>query len=54
MAEHGVRWVRGAAEPGADLAGLETRLRLDDIRAAQTGLIADMDLVADAIYHRAG
>lgn len=54
VAEHGVRWVRGAAEPGADLAGLETRLRLDDIRAAQTGLIADMDLVADAIYHRAG
>ncbi|MGZ4601965.1 MAG: acyl-CoA dehydrogenase family protein [Kineosporiaceae bacterium] len=51
VAEEGVRWVSGAAEPGAAgelLAGLP----LDDVRAAQAGLLADMDAVADILYDR--
>ncbi len=52
VAEHGVRWVRGAAEPGTDLTGLENALGLDAIRAAQAGLLADLDRVADAVYRR--
>ncbi len=52
VAEHGLRWVRGAAAPGTDLSDLETQLRLDEIRAAQEGLVADMDRVADVLYHR--
>jgi alkylation response protein AidB-like acyl-CoA dehydrogenase len=52
VAEHGTRWVRGAAEPGADLSALDAQLRLDDVRAAQAGLVDDMNVVADALYHR--
>ncbi len=52
VAEHGTRWVRGAAEPGTDLSALDAQLRLDDVRAAQAGLVADMNVVADALYHR--
>ena len=52
VAEEGLRWVRGASEPGTDLTGLETTLRLPDVHAAQAGLVADMDLVADALYDR--
>jgi alkylation response protein AidB-like acyl-CoA dehydrogenase len=52
VAEHGMRWVRGAAEPGADLSGLDAQLHLDQIKAAQAGLVADMDRVADALYRR--
>ena len=47
-----MRWVRGTAEPGTDLSALDAQLRLDDVRAAQAGLVADMDRVADALYHR--
>jgi hypothetical protein len=47
-----MRWVRGAAEPGADLSGLDAQLHLDQIKAAQAGLVADMDRVADALYRR--
>jgi alkylation response protein AidB-like acyl-CoA dehydrogenase len=48
VAEDGLRWVAGAST-GADLAAA---LPLDRVRAAQTGLLADMNLVADALYGR--
>ncbi|HUO39613.1 MAG TPA: hypothetical protein VMU34_18020, partial [Mycobacterium sp.] len=49
VAEEGLRWVAGASRSGADLAAT---LPLERVRAAQTGLLADMDLVADALYGR--
>ena len=48
VAEEGLRWVAGAST-GADLAAA---LPLDQVRAAQAGLLADMNQVADALYHR--
>ena len=54
----GLRWVIGAGAPGGtDGAGVtpsETSLELDAACAAQAGLVADMDRVADALYGRAG
>jgi alkylation response protein AidB-like acyl-CoA dehydrogenase len=50
VATEGVRWVSGAGDgDGADLAA---RLRVADIHAAQAGLVADLDAVADALYRR--
>ena len=49
VAEEGLRWVAGAGRRVADLAAA---LPLDRVRAAQTGLLADMDRVADALYGR--
>jgi len=51
VAHEGLRWVLGASQ-GADTAAFETGLRLDAVRAAQAGLVADMDSVADALYGR--
>ena len=51
VAEEGVRWVSGAADP-APSAALVAALPLDAVRAAQAGLLADMDAVADVIYDR--
>jgi alkylation response protein AidB-like acyl-CoA dehydrogenase len=52
VAGDGGRWVAGAAEPGsAAITGLAA-LPLDAIRAAQAGLVADMDRVADVLYDR--
>jgi acyl-CoA dehydrogenase len=48
VAEEGLRWVAGAGSD-ADLAGA---LPLNRVRAAQGGLLADMDRVADALYRR--
>jgi alkylation response protein AidB-like acyl-CoA dehydrogenase len=48
VAEEGLRWVAGAST-GADLAAA---LPLERVRAAQTGLLADMNLVANALYGR--
>jgi alkylation response protein AidB-like acyl-CoA dehydrogenase len=48
VAEEGLRWVAGAGS-GADLA---RTLPLTRVRAAQSGLLADMDRVADALYGR--
>jgi alkylation response protein AidB-like acyl-CoA dehydrogenase len=48
VAEEGLRWVYGAGN-GADLAAT---LPLERVRAAQAGLLADMDRVADALYRR--
>ncbi|HSF85944.1 MAG TPA: acyl-CoA dehydrogenase family protein [Acidimicrobiia bacterium] len=53
-ASEGMRWVLGAADPGAiDAAGLEAAVGAKAIEQAQGGLIADMDAVADALYGRA-
>ncbi len=51
VAEEGGRWTFGAADPGtaAQLAG---SLPLDQVRAAQSGLVSDMDSVADLLYKR--
>ncbi|HZU54913.1 MAG TPA: acyl-CoA dehydrogenase family protein [Actinocrinis sp.] len=49
VAEEGARLVAGAQEQGSDLTA---RLPLDEVRGAQAGLLADMDLVADALYER--
>jgi alkylation response protein AidB-like acyl-CoA dehydrogenase len=51
VAHDGLRWVIGAG-PSADLASFEAGLGLDAVRAAQAGLVADMDSVADALYGR--
>jgi alkylation response protein AidB-like acyl-CoA dehydrogenase len=51
VAEEGLRWVSGAAEPGAS-ASLAASLPLDRVREAQAGLLADMDAVADVLYDR--
>ncbi len=56
-AEDGVRWVVGAApEPGDDVATPASRLLdelpLNAVRAAQTGLLRDLDAVADVLYGR--
>ena len=48
VAEEGLRWVTGAGT-GTDLAAA---LPLERVRAAQTGLLADMNAVADALYGR--
>jgi hypothetical protein len=39
--------------PAADLAAFTAAVRLQEILGAQAGLIADLDLVADALYGRA-
>ena len=49
VAEEGLRWVAGATTTGGDLAAA---LPLERVRAAQAGLLADMNLVADALYGR--
>jgi alkylation response protein AidB-like acyl-CoA dehydrogenase len=51
VAEEGVRWVSGAAEAGA-AAQLVSSLPLEQVRAAQAGLLHDMDAVADVLYDR--
>src|SRR6266487_5178294 len=53
VAEDGVRWVAGALPPGDPaLSALAGALRLDAVRAAQAGLVADMDHLADVLYAR--
>lgn len=54
VAADGLRWVLGADARSGDAApGLSSELGLPAIQAAQAGLVADMDLVADALYARA-
>jgi alkylation response protein AidB-like acyl-CoA dehydrogenase len=51
----GLRWVTGTAGAAAENGiPLRDRLRLDAACAAQAGLIADMDRVADVLYGRSG
>jgi alkylation response protein AidB-like acyl-CoA dehydrogenase len=55
VAEEGLRWVAGALPSSDDRQGatdLAGALPLDAVRAAQAGLLADMDLVADVLYGR--
>jgi alkylation response protein AidB-like acyl-CoA dehydrogenase len=53
VAQDGLQWVVGAGGvTDAELPAFETSLGLPAIRRAQTGLVADMDLVADALYGR--
>ena len=53
LALDAARWMMGAADPGAiDAAGFEAAIGTKAIQQAQTGLISDMDRVADAIYQR--
>lgn len=51
VATDAVRWVAGAADAGP-ISELASRLRLGEIQAAQRGLVADLDSVADAVYGR--
>jgi alkylation response protein AidB-like acyl-CoA dehydrogenase len=53
LALDGTRWVLGAGEPGSiDAGAFEAALGTKAIQQAQTGLIADMDLIAAAVYKR--
>jgi alkylation response protein AidB-like acyl-CoA dehydrogenase len=53
VATEGTRWVGGAdgTDPAA-AAELVGRIDIGAVQAAQAGMIADLDAVADAIYHR--
>ena len=54
VAEEGLQWVIGAGGINdADIAGFETSLGLLAIHRAQSGLISDLDYVADVLYGRA-
>lgn len=54
VAEDGLRWVIGAGGiSDAEIAGFEASLGLPAIHRAQSGLISDMDYVADVLYGRA-
>ena len=53
VGQEGVRWVAGSVEAGsADVTGLLASIPHDAIRVAQSGLLADMSLVADVLYRR--
>ena len=53
VATDGVRWVLGAADPGAiDAAALDAAVGTKSILQAQGGAVADMDAIADALYGR--
>jgi hypothetical protein len=52
VATSGLRWVLGADPQAGDAAAFASTVGLPAIQAAQSGLIADMDLVADALYGR--
>ncbi len=55
VAEGGARWVTGSVTTdSADVSGLVASIPFDVIRAAQAGLLADMDRVADVLYSRGG
>jgi len=54
VAEDGLRWVVGAGGVSdSEIAAFETSLGLPAIHRAQSGLISDMDYVADVLYGRA-
>jgi alkylation response protein AidB-like acyl-CoA dehydrogenase len=53
VGQEGVRWVAGSVTAGsADVAPLLATIPHDAIRNSQAGLLADMDAVADVLYHR--
>ena len=53
IASDGVRLVAGGSEQANVVSGLGDALRLLEICNAQTGMISDMNTVADALYQRA-
>jgi alkylation response protein AidB-like acyl-CoA dehydrogenase len=54
VAEDGLRWVIGAGGVGdSETAAFETSLGMPAIHRAQSGLISDLDYVADVLYGRA-
>jgi alkylation response protein AidB-like acyl-CoA dehydrogenase len=54
VTEDGLRWVIGAGGVGdSEIAAFETSLGLPAIHRAQSGLISDLDYVADVLYGRA-
>ncbi len=54
VAADGLRWVAGAGGVGEDeMAAFENAMGLSRIHRAQSGLIGDMDYLADVVYHRA-
>ena len=53
VGQEGVRWVAGSIAPeSVDVGPLLGAIPNDAIRAAQAGLVADMDRVADVLYDR--
>jgi alkylation response protein AidB-like acyl-CoA dehydrogenase len=48
VAAEGLRWIYGV-DDGVDLGSLEAAMGLSSIHAAQRGLVADMDLIAQAL-----
>jgi alkylation response protein AidB-like acyl-CoA dehydrogenase len=53
VGQEGVRWVAGAVDAGSpEIAPLLATIPHDAIRAAQGGLLNDMDRVADVLYRR--
>ncbi len=52
VAASGLRWVVGAEEKGGEAAAFSNEMGMPAIQAAQSGLLADMDIVADALYGR--
>ncbi len=54
VAEDGLRWVVGAGGVSdSEIAALEASLGLPAIHRAQSGLISDLDYIADVLYSRA-
>jgi len=54
VAEEGLRWVIGAGGVSdSEIAALETSLGLPAVHRAQSGLISDLDYIADVLYSRA-
>jgi len=52
VATNAVRWVLGAEAQAGEAAVFPTEVGMPAIVAAQSGLLADLDLVADALYQR--
>jgi alkylation response protein AidB-like acyl-CoA dehydrogenase len=52
VGEKGLSWTVGADTSGRDVAAAASAIGVPAIHAAQTGLVADMDRVADALYGR--
>ena len=52
VATSGLRWAVGADAQSTDASALAAALGLPNVLAAQSGLLTDMDLVADALYGR--
>ena len=54
VADGGLCWVAGTGGVSeGEMAAFETSLGLPAIHRAQTGLVADMDMIAEALYNRA-